>query len=147
MKTVNVYTEIDIKAFVNKVANYASNPDNAPEWYVNIKSAKWLTPKQLTVGSQFAFKAQFLGRNLAYTYEVIEYIPNTKMVMRTTNGPFPMETIYIWQKVDNGYTHMTLQNTGRPSGFSKLFAPFIASAMKRNNNKDLLLLKKIIEKQ
>jgi hypothetical protein len=40
--------------------------------YVNIKSAEWLTPKPLTIGSKIAFKAQFLGRELSYVYEIIE---------------------------------------------------------------------------
>jgi len=48
---VNVITEITIIVPVEKVADYAANPDNAPEWYVNILSAEWKTFKTLKVGS------------------------------------------------------------------------------------------------
>jgi uncharacterized membrane protein len=142
---VDVITEVIINRPQNVVADYAANPDHAPIWYVNIKSAEWKTTALLAVGSQVAFKAQFLGRQLSYTYEIVECIPGRKLVMRTAEGPFPMETTYTWESVDHGKTRMTLRNAGHPSGFSKLFAPLMASMMKKANNKDLRRLKELLE--
>lgn len=142
---VDTLTEIQIARPQEVVAKYASNPDKAPEWYVNIKSAEWKTPKPPSVGSQIIFRAQFLGRELQYTYEITEYVPGEKLVMRTAEGPFPMETTYTWEAVEDGQTRMTLRNRGNPSGFSRLFAPFMKTAMKRANRKDLTLLKQILE--
>ena len=146
MKEVNVETEILISCPREEVSEYASNPDNAPEWYVNIKFVEWKSPKPLQLGSRIAFKAKFLGRQLAYIYEIVELIPNEKLVMRTSDGPFPMETTYTWSTADNNKTLMTLRNRGFPSGYSKLFAPLMSSAMKKANKKDLELLKRILEK-
>jgi uncharacterized membrane protein len=142
---VDVFTQVIINGPIDKVANYAANPDNAPAWYVNIKSVEWKTPKPLGVGSQLAFVAHFLGRKLAYTYEIVEFIPKQKLVMRTAEGPFPMETTYTWTAVDEHTTKMTLQNRGNPTGFSKLFAPIMATMMRKANTKDLKNIKKIIE--
>lgn len=142
---VDVNTEIIIQQPRETVANYAMEPDNAPDWYVNIDSSEWLTPKPLQLGSQIAFKAQFLGRSLAYVYEIIELIPNEKLVMRTADGPFLMETTYTWSVIAEQSTKMTLRNRGEPKGFSKLFAPFMARMMRRANNKDLQNIKRILE--
>jgi uncharacterized membrane protein len=142
---VDVFTEINIKRPISVVSAYASNPDHAPEWYVNIQSAEWKTAKPLRIGSQIAFKANFLGRELAYVYEIVEMIPGEKLVMKTANGPFPMETIYTWQAVDHNQTRMTLRNRGIPTGFSKIVSPILAPMMKRANIKDLRKMKEILE--
>lgn len=142
---VDVFTSVEIARPCAEVAAYAANPDNAPEWYVNIKSVEWKTPPPLAVGSRVAFVAHFLGRRLAYTYEFTTLEPTAQLVMRTAEGPFPMETTYTWEALDAGRTRMTLRNRGEPSGFSKLMAPLMAKAMQRANHKDLACLKALLE--
>ena len=144
--TVDVLTEIVIARERNRVAAYAADPSNAPQWYVNIDSVEWKTQPPLGIGSQLAFVAHFLGRRMAYTYEIVDLAPGERLVMRTAVGPFPMETTYVWETIDGGDTRMTLRNRGEPSGFSKLVAPFMAMAMRRANRKDLALLKEILER-
>ena len=112
---------------------------------MNIKSVEWQTPPPLRLGSKLAFVAHFLGRRLAYTYEFVELIPNERLVMRTAEGPFPMETTYTWEATPEGQTRMTLRNRGNPAGFSRFVAPFMASAMRRANQKDLACLKRLLE--
>jgi uncharacterized membrane protein len=142
---VDVLTEIVISRPAGAVAAYAADPANAPAWYENISSITWETSPPLQTGSRVAFKARFLGRELAYTYEITDFTPAGRLVMRTSQGPFPMETTYTWQAAGDGSTRMTLRNRGEPAGFSKLAAPFIAMAMRRANRKDLRNLKTILE--
>jgi uncharacterized membrane protein len=143
---VDVQTEVVIDRPVVQVAGYAGDPSNAPRWYKNIESVDWKTPPPMTVGSKLAFVAHFLGRRLAYTYEVIDLIPDRRLVMRTAEGPFPMETTYTWDAVGEGRTRMTLRNRGNPSGFSRIAAPLMAGAMRRANQKDLASLKNLLER-
>ena len=144
---VDVLTEIVIDRPVAEVAGYAADPSNAPDWYVNIKSVDWKTPPPLAVGSRMDFVAQFLGRRLAYTYEIIELEPQARLVMRTAEGPFPMETTYTWTAIDDTHTRMALRNCGEPAGFNRIAAPAMAAAMRRANRKDLQNIKRIIETQ
>ena len=112
---------------------------------MNIKSVEWKTSPVVVVGSRVEFVARFLGRELRYTYEIAELVPNERMVMRTHEGPFPMETTYTWSKIGETSTKMTLRNRGEPNGLSKLTAPLMAMAMRRANTKDLRHLKTTLE--
>jgi Polyketide cyclase / dehydrase and lipid transport len=127
------------------VAAFASDPDNAPAWYENIKSVEWRSPRPLAVGVRIAFVAQFLGRQLDYTYEVRELVPDHRLVMSTSDGPFAMETTYEWRDVPRGGTRMTLRNRGEPSGFKSVAAPLMARAMRKANRRDLHRLKELLE--
>jgi len=143
---VDVLTEIVIDCPCGQVAAYAGDPSHAPDWYANIESVTWRTPAPVGLGSRMDFVARFLGWRLAYTYEVVDLVPGQRLVMRTAQGPFPMETTYSWQPVDEGRTRMTLRNRGEPAGFGKLAAPVLAAAMRRANQKDLANLKRILER-
>ena len=142
---VDVLTEIEIARPRAEVATYAADPDNTTRWYRNIRAVEWETPRPLAVGSRIAFVAEFLGRTLSYTYEIRDLAPGERLVMRTAQGPFPMETTYTWEHAGAGSTRMTLRNRGEPSGFKRVAASFMARAMRRANQNDLRNLKRILE--
>ena len=142
---VDVRTEIEVNRPRADVAAFAMDPDNATSWYENIESVEWETARPLAVGARIVFAARFLGRRLAYTYEVRELAPGELFVMSTAQGPFPMETTYTWEDTPSGGTRMTLRNRGEPSGFANVAAPMIARAMRRANRKDLARLRSILE--
>ena len=142
---VDVTTETTIDRPVADVEAFAIDPANVPRWYANISSAEAQTPPPLGVGSRLAFVATFLGRRLEYTYEVVEHVPGVRFVMRTEQGPFPMETTYTWAPSADGGTRMALRNRGEPTGFGTLAAAVMVPAMRRANRKDLACLKALLE--
>jgi uncharacterized membrane protein len=113
---VDVETSIEIARPRALVAAFAADPDNVPAWYRNIKRVDWLTERPLQVGTRLAFAAEFLGRRMAYTYEVVAHDPGERLVMRTGDGPFPMETTYLWADGAGETTVMALRNRGRRPG-------------------------------
>ena len=143
---VDVLTRHVIRRPVDTVARFAADPDNAPQWYANIDAVAWRTPPPLAVGTRLDFVARFLRRRLAYTYEVVDHEPGRRLVMRTADGPFPMETTYTWETTDDGSaTLMTLRNRGRPAGFSRWVAPVMSLAVRRANRADLRRLAALLE--
>ena len=145
MGSVDVTTEIVIAAPRERVSSFSADPGNATAWYENIVAATWETPPPIAVGSRFGFEARFLGRKIAYTYRVEVYEPGVRLVMRTTEGPFPMETTYEWRDTPDGGTRMRLRNRGQPSGFAKIASSLMVSSMRKANRKDLDRLRAIME--
>ena len=141
---VDVTVETRIERPVEEVAAFAGDPSNAPSWYVNIESVHWQTPPPVQVGSRMDFVATFLGRRIEYTYEVVDLAQGERLVMRTAQGPFPMQTTYTWEAADRG-TRMKLRNNGSPSGFARVAAPVMELAMRRAMTKDLAALKRRLE--
>ncbi len=99
--------------------------------------------------------AHFLGRRLSYTYEVVEFVPGRRLVMRTASGPFPMETTYTFDDAETdageggsagggSSTLVRLRNRGEPSGFARMTAPAMAAAVRRANVKDLQRLRSVL---
>lgn len=142
---VDVVTTTDIARPRRDVAAYAMDPGNATQWYANIEAVVWDTPPPVAEGSRVAFVARFLGRRLAYTYEVQRLVVAELLVMSTSQGPFPMETTYRFEDTAEGGTRMTLRNRGEPSGFSRVGAPVMERAMRSANGKDLARIKQILE--
>ena len=142
---VDVEITIEIARPRAEVAAFAADPDNVHAWYRNIARVEWLTERPLRVGTRLAFTAEFLGRRMAYTYEVVEHEPGERLVMRTADGPFPMETTYMWIDGPGGSTMMALRNRGEPAGFSAIASPMMAAGIRRNNRGDLQRLKDVLE--
>ena len=145
MATVNVEVHTTIHRARPEVAAYSCDPDNVTAWYANIKAVQWETAKPVQLGSRFRFTSGFLGRTLEYTYEVVELLPAERFVMRSDQGPFPMETTYEWEDAPDGSTWMTLRNRGEPTAFAGLATPLLATAVRRATTKDLARLKSILE--
>jgi hypothetical protein len=142
---VDVVTEVEIARPRGEVATYAADPERHRVVREHKNSRVEDPQPPLSVGARIAFTAAFMGRQLAYIYEITDFVPGEQLVMTTADGPFPMETTYTWQETQQGGTKMTLRNRGEPTGFTKVTAPVLAAAMRRANRNDLKRLKAILE--
>ncbi len=141
---VDVLVETTIARAPAVVSAFAGDPTQAPQWYANIRTVTWQTPPPAAVGSRMEFEARFLGRQLVYTYEIVELVPGERLTMRTADGPFPMETTYTWEASGDG-TRMTLRNRGEPRGFARVTGPVMDRAIRRATTADLSRLRDLLE--
>lgn len=144
---VDVQMEIIIERELPEVAAYAADPRRAPEWYSLVDEIEWDDDARLEVGTQVAFVSHASRRKQSFLFEVREYVPEERLVMRTTGGSYPMEATYTWEAHAGRSTKMTLRNRGEPSGLLALLAPLLAPAMRRSIRIDLERLKRRLERR
>ncbi|HEX3613585.1 MAG TPA: SRPBCC family protein [Sporichthyaceae bacterium] len=141
---VDVTVETTIDRPVSVVAKYAADPTNAVHWWANVSAAAWQGTAGAAVGSKFAFTASHGGRPVECLYEISEFTPGERLVIRTEQGPFPMETTYAWAATDSG-TRMTVRRRGSPGGLGRLLEPLKARGVEAGARDDLSALKGILE--
>ena len=59
-----------------------SHFDRAAEWDPGVAEGAMLTPEPVGRGSRFALRAGFLGRTVPLEYEIIEFEPGRRVVLR-----------------------------------------------------------------
>ena len=142
--------DVEVHTMINRprpeVAGYCCDPDNVTAWYANVKAVQWETDGPLSVGSRLRFTSDFLGRRLTYTYQVVELVPSERLVMRSDQSPFRMETAYTFQDAPDDATWVTVRNRGEPTAYAGLAPPIVATAIRRAASQDLARLKAILER-
>lgn len=133
------------------VSSVASNPSLAPRWTVNIHLTRWHGDPVLAEGATFDLVGRFLGREMVYTYRVVDVVPGERMVIRTERAPFPLETTMTWwdEEPDGAgpRTGMSLRRAGRPHGMTTLGSGAAALGMKRAMRRDLEQLRLLLREE
>ena len=131
---------------VEEVFAFVSNSENLPRWRSTSLEVKKTSTGPLGVGSTFRGRFTFLGRQFDGNVVVTAHEPNRVYVSKIGEGPFPLETGYTLEPVENG-THVTFVVEGAPGGFFKFAEPLVVSMAKRAYEADLHNLKEMLEAQ
>jgi polyketide cyclase/dehydrase/lipid transport protein len=142
---VDVSSEIVIRRSRNDVAAYSANPDNAPAWYVNIKSVEWKMPPPSSGWFQSSLCRPFSGATVKVHLRDYRIHSRGATSNAHSGGTIPDGDDLYLESTADGNTHMTLRNRGDPAGFASLVAPLMSLAMRRANRKDLTWLRQLLE--
>ena len=143
---MNVQVETVIHRSRSDVAGFAMDAGNDPVWIGGITQSRTLTEQPMGKGTQVERVAKFLGRRIEYVNEVVEYNPESELLMRSIKGPFPMTVRYQFEDADEG-TLARIQVSGNAGGFYKLAGPVLAQAVRRSVRGDLRRLKRLLESE
>jgi uncharacterized membrane protein len=143
---VRVENSTEIARPVEEVFAYVEDLGRLPEWIDIIgESVPSETPTK--VGTRVTNRIRLLGRRFENVLDVVEHVPNQKMVLRT-DAPFTVMATFDFEPADGG-THFatTLEAQPNASAFFKLGEPILARVGKRRFKGHLRRLKRRIEAQ
>lgn len=142
-----------------QVVAVAGDPTQAPRWFSNVRSVRPHDEQELATGSRFDWVSRFLGRELVYTYTVLDLVPQERLVVRTEQGSFPVETTFVWWDEEpdpvadgerprhGGRTGMSVRVAGRPTGMTTLGSSAVTLGMKRALRRDLERLRLVLREE
>ena len=112
-----------------------SHFDRAAEWDPSVGEGTMLTPEPVRRGSRFALQAEFLGRSIPMEYEIVEFEPGTRVVLRA-DTPFVRSIDTMTFATASGAsgsneTIVTYDARLEAKGWAKLATPLLALAFRR----------------
>src|SRR5436190_1343885 len=123
--STDLTVDIAIDAPRDRVAAYALDYTNDPDWIGAIREARLVTDPPFGVGAQVERIGSFLGKRIEYVNEVVELDPDRRLVMRSVKAPFPMTVTYEFDDEPGRGTRMRIRTQGDASGFYRLAGPLL----------------------
>jgi len=103
-----IENEVEINAPIGTVYEYYTNPNNIQSAWPSdiVQESEATTETKNDKGSQMKVKGEYLGKRDEILLEVVEKLPNKKLVARQSQGPFRrLESIQEFDG-DNNMTHV-----------------------------------------
>ena len=123
-----------------------SHVENVPKWNRNAIEVTMLTPGPMRVGSRRRVVARTFGAGTQVNEaEMVELVPNERMVVKSVAGPFVWRALIEFWPAPKGMRLDWTWTFERPGGLYGLLNPLLPSLMRREFQRDLEDLKRLME--
>jgi len=109
---------------------YLSRFDRAEDWDPGVTEGAMVTDAPVGLGSRFRLVARFLGRSLPLEYEIIEFLPSERVVLRADTGLLrSTDTITVGPEGSGAL--VLYEAVLEAKGWARIADPFLAVAFRR----------------
>lgn len=141
---IKVTTSILINRPYQDIFAYITNFENNPKWQGGMIEANFTTEGPIQKGSTYDQVAKFLGKRIISTFEVVKYIENEKIKIKSVASSFPITVTRTVEPIEEA-TKVIAIVEGDPSGFFKIAKPLMKRMVHQSVKSDYRKLKKILE--
>jgi uncharacterized protein YndB with AHSA1/START domain len=136
-------TEVRIERSVEGVFDYVSDPTTFPRWNSAVQAVR-ITSGDGEPGSTYLMERELPGGPAENDLEIVERVPPSEFVIRTTSGPTPFVYRYGFE-ADGEATLLHLAATVELSGIAGALGPLASRVVKRGVDSNFADLKRILE--
>ena len=133
-----------IQAPVERVFEYATDPDTAAEWQDGVIESRKTPSGQTQAGTTMRTVRVLMGQRLESTAEITEYVPNQKYALKTTGGPVQFQLRQTFTPDGDG-TRMDTHVEMEPGGSMEVAEPVVARSLREQMENNARKLKEILE--
>ena len=142
---IEITATTTISRSADEVFTYLADMGNNPEWQKGMQSCEWTSDGSIDVGSTYDQVAGFLGKEIRTSFEVTEFEPGTKIRIKSTSGPLPLDITRSVHALDESTCEVRAVIRGDSSGLFKVATPIMKRMVNRNVQADYRRLKSLLE--
>ena len=131
---------------LEEVFDYMANLDNLPDWLAGCRKAWSPTGDGREVGARIIHEDEFMGRTFEAEFDVVEWLPNERMVFEAISGPFRGRSVETVEP-EGDATRVEIRVTGEPAGFLKAMSWMAARAAQSQLDESLDNLQRVLEEE
>ncbi|MCC7447380.1 MAG: SRPBCC family protein [Anaerolineae bacterium] len=128
---------------IDKVFSYTTNPANYINWQSNVMDSS--SDRRLGIGSQIEVVGEVMGRRVDMTTQVVEFVPNKRLVSQGVGKSFFSKVSYTFERVDDNTTRVNYKADFQPRGLLNLLSFMSVSRFRKTTEDNFAQLKGLLE--
>ena len=141
---IDVRAERVIDRPLEEVFEYMARLEEVPSWLVGCRKAWPVSGDPQQAGSRVAHEDEFMGTRFETQFDIIEWVPNERMVFEAISGPMRGRSVETFE-ADGDSTIVEIHVTGELSGPLKAAAWIARRAAQAQLDESLDNVKDLLE--
>ncbi|HJO82473.1 MAG TPA: SRPBCC family protein [SAR202 cluster bacterium] len=140
---------VKIQSSIETIFECLANVQNLESWMNGVSEPRMTSAGAAGLGATFTSVYTYAGKSHRVTYEFVEFEPPTRLLWRSTSGPFPYESAMTLEPDEDG-ARVTNSVDAGPTGLVSaiwfaVFGPVLRPMMRRQLRRELTTLKALLE--
>jgi uncharacterized membrane protein len=140
---IDVSNSVKIDRPVSEVFAFTLDQHNTPRWQKAVTDVE-APPAPVKPGYRFVNVRNFMGMDMKTNFEIVEIIPDTRFVLKSTGGEVSVQVTFLFQPADNG-TNLTIHMQADVGGFFKVAEGMVGQQMLSQIRENQANLRSLLE--